>query len=198
NLSKARDALAALADVAARYDTDGIDVCFLNNPRVGANMTNAQDVKRLFDSIQPHGPTPLGEKLEELLLLYLSQIENAKNAPHDSKGSPNVVKPVNYIVITDGVPTDDPADVIVAIARRLDSNNFPLAQLGIQFVQIGNDKAATNYLHELDDELSRVHGIRDIVDTTPYSGQLNAERIIKILLGGINRRIDRKGGSSVF
>ena len=41
--------------------------------------------------------------------------------------------------------------------------------------------------------------MRDIVDTTPYlGGQLNAETLIKILLGGINRRVDRKGGRSVM
>jgi hypothetical protein len=39
---------------------------------------------------------------------------------------------------------------------------------------------------------------QDIVDTTPYIGQLNAEMLIKILLGGINRRVDTKGGAAVM
>jgi len=194
---EARDALAALAEVAAKYDTDGIDVCFLNSPRVGNNLTNAHDVKRLFDSIHPRGFTPLGGKLEELLLIYMDQLETAKASKEPN--AMKVVKPVNYIVITDGVPSDDPASVIVAIAKRLDAQNFPLAQLGIQFVQIGSDSGATAYLTELDDELSKEHGVRDIVDTTPFAGgRLSAEVIIKILLGGINRRVDKQGGKSVL
>jgi hypothetical protein len=35
--------------------------------------------------------------------------------------------------------------------------------------------------------------LQDIVDTTPYIGALNGDALIKILLGGINRRIDRHG-----
>ena len=72
-------------------------------------------------------------------------------------------------------------------------------QLGIQFVQIGTDRNATHFLRQLDDEIAGQEGVRDIVDTTPYlGGQLNAETLIKILLGGINRRVDRKGGRSVM
>lgn len=79
------------------------------------------------------------------------------------------------------------------------SNVNSLSQLGIQFVQIGNNPEATEFLNELDDDLSRVHGVRDIVDTTPYNGgNLSAELIVKILLGGINRRVDRRGARSVM
>jgi len=61
-------------------------------------------------------------------------------------------------------------------------------------VQIGNDPEATEALKELDDELSSKHNIRDMVDTTLYTGQrLTAELLGKILLGGVNRRVDKKG-----
>ena len=36
--AEAREALAGLADAAAKYDQEGIDVHFLNNPRVGTNI----------------------------------------------------------------------------------------------------------------------------------------------------------------
>lgn len=35
---QARDALSVLADAAAEYDQNGIDICFLNNPRRGKGM----------------------------------------------------------------------------------------------------------------------------------------------------------------
>lgn len=110
---------------------------------------------------------------------------------------------------------DDPQSVIEYVAKRLDNGNYDLTQvrpllppdpvaaadllsaflttskLGIQFVQIGNDKDASEYLRTLDDDLAAT-GIRDIVDTTPYIGEISSDMIIKVLLGGINRRQDRR------
>jgi len=59
--------------------------------------------------------------------------------------------------------------VIIDFARRLDVKNIPLRQLGIQFVQIGDDPDATDALKELDDSLGPVHGIRvsNYVDYSP-------------------------------
>ena len=60
-------------------------------------------MRNLFDSVRPRGITPIGEKLEELLLDYLGHLDDAKDC-----GSPAVfkaIKPVNYIVITDGAPS---------------------------------------------------------------------------------------------
>ncbi|KAH9844363.1 uncharacterized protein C8Q71DRAFT_41712 [Rhodofomes roseus] len=196
---EARNALAALAGIASKYDTDGIDVCFLNSKHVGNNVKDPELVRRLFDTVRPGGPTPIGEKLETLLLYYLDGLERAKaRADEGDHSFMKSIKPVNYIMITDGAATDDPEAVIVAAARRLDTHNFPLTQVGIQFVQIGNSPDATEFLNELDNGLGQNYGIRDIVDTTPYlGGELNAEIIIKILLGGINRRVDKRGGQSV-
>jgi len=196
---EAREALAALAGIASKYDTDGIDVCFLNSKHVGTNMNDPAFVRRLFDTVRPGGITPIGEKLESLLLYYLDSLEKAKaRADEGDHSLMKGIKPVNYIIITDGAATDDPEAVIVAAARRLDAHNFPLTQVGIQFVQIGNSRDATEFLNELDNGLGQNYGIRDIVDTTPYTGgELSAEVIIKILLGGINRRVDRRGGQSV-
>jgi len=197
-----RDALSSLADVTASYDADGIDVYFLNHKAFASNVRDASTVNRLFERVQPMGTTPIGGKLEELLLTYLDKIENAK--AREIAGESNAlkaIKGVNYIVLTDGAPTDDPEDVIVMAARRLDRGNFPITQVGIQFVQIGNSPHAAEFLQELDDSLSSGHGVRDIVDTTPFTltgGGLTAEMLTKILLGGINRRVDRKGGGSVM
>ncbi|KAK3357841.1 hypothetical protein B0T25DRAFT_567099 [Lasiosphaeria hispida] len=53
----------------------------------------------------------------------------AANGDPDNSG----VKSVNMIVITDGVPTDDPESVIVSIAKRVDKADAPPYQVGIQF-----------------------------------------------------------------
>lgn len=39
--------------------------------------------------------------------------------------------------------------------------------------------------------------LQDIVDTTPYIGTLNGDALIKILLGGVNRRVDKHGAAAI-
>lgn len=59
-----------------------------------------------------------------------------------------------------GRAADSPEDVIVSIARRLDEGNFPLTQIGIQFVQVGTSSDARDYLQRLDDTLVSTYKIR--------------------------------------
>ncbi|KAG6897616.1 hypothetical protein C0992_013056 [Termitomyces sp. T32_za158] len=191
---KATKAFADLADVATKYDADGIDIHFIHSKLTGKNMKSAQDINNLFDRVSPRqNYTPLGTKLDELLRGYLAKLELAHS--QDPVGL-HGIKPVNIIVITDGMPSDDPESIIVQAARRLDKLNVPPDQVGIQFVQIGNSIEATEFLMELDDAMSeRYNYLRDIVDTTPYDltgGNLFPETIMKILLGGVNKRQDRK------
>ncbi|RPD66878.1 hypothetical protein L226DRAFT_529278 [Lentinus tigrinus ALCF2SS1-7] len=184
---EARRALSKLADLAARWDQDGLDIYFLNNETVLTNCKESNSVLRLFDAVQPDGITPIGEKLDTLLNDYLDQVDEAK------KSKRQLPKPVNILVLTDGTPTDDPYSVIQHAAKRMDKAHYPLSQVGIQFVQIGNDKSATQYLRKLDDKLgSAENGIRDMVDTTPYIGEVSQDMLVKIMLGGINRRQDQK------
>ncbi|KAF5392991.1 hypothetical protein D9757_001145 [Collybiopsis confluens] len=190
---EARAALADIAEVASKYDQDGIDIHFLNridlDKRVHTNLTKSAQVENLFERVKPGGPTPLGDRLDELLREYLDRLEAAKS--RSRKGFKEDVKRVNFIVITDGAPTDDPEPPILDAARRLAKGKFPLAQLGIQFVQIGNSRSASRFLQTLDDDLSKEEGVRDIVDTTPYFGEkLTRDILIKIMLGGINRKFD--------
>ncbi|KAI6152431.1 hypothetical protein BKA82DRAFT_4111182 [Pisolithus tinctorius] len=163
------------------YDSNGLDIHFLNYTETPIR------VEALFRQVEPEGYTPIGERLEGLLSDYLRDLEKAQRQYEKGDSSAlKRIKPVNFIVITDGCPTDDPASVIIAAARRLDAKHFPLTQVGIQFVQIGNSRKATAYLRELDDTLSGHYNIRDIVDTTPYMNtKLTSDMLIKILLGGI-------------
>ncbi|KAK0540542.1 hypothetical protein OC835_000628 [Tilletia horrida] len=192
---EARDALSGVVELARHYDEDGVDIFFLNSDASLQGTKDPAAVRALFDSVYPEGPTPTGERLEMLMLEYWEKLDSyadrkRKGTLAAGEGPP---KKVNYIVITDGRPTDEPADVIVACARRLDEGRWPLSQIGIQFLQVGNDAEATRALVELDDELSKVHKIRDMVDTTSYAGmKLSTDAITKALLGGINRRLDRQ------
>jgi uncharacterized protein YegL len=183
---EARSAIEGVVKHAMKYDDDGVDIYFLNSKTEGKGLKRSTDVERLFAGVKPSGATPTGRRLDVLMVEYKKELEAARK-----RGKP-APKPLNIIIITDGVPTDDPEAPIVRFAKYLDQYDFPLSQFGIQMFQIGNDSSAREALEELDDALQNRYQIRDIVDTIPYKGEMDSEDIIKVLLGGINRRLDRK------
>ncbi|KAL4934468.1 uncharacterized protein BDV17DRAFT_249325 [Aspergillus undulatus] len=206
---EAEDAIAAIAPICTHYDADGIDIYFLNyrnkirsassgENKAGGymNVTDAAGVREIFKSVRPNGATPVGTRLHNILAPYMRELTRATG-----QGREDEVKPLNIIVITDGVFTDDAESIIVDVARRLDSAAVQAVpwQVGIQFFQVGDDKSAMQYLQTLDDELTKrrsYDGIRDIVDTVPWKGErgqvLNAEGILKCVLGAVNKKYDKK------
>ncbi|KAG6824482.1 hypothetical protein H0H92_006736 [Tricholoma furcatifolium] len=163
NWKEAERALIELAKVAAKYDDDGLEIYFLNSSStITTNVSqpylplietwsnlvrqDVEKIRNLFESVKPWGRTPLGKTLNWLLKTYMERL----------KTSEVKIKPVNYIVITDG-EADDPhitESTIIDTARELDALNKSPSQIGIQFVQIGNDENATQFLKRLDDKLA--------------------------------------------
>jgi hypothetical protein len=118
--------IGEVTELCCKYDDDGIDIHFINSPKVGEHLKvralgcqalpfllcfltppsppqKAREVKQLFDSVEPSGQTPLGDKLDILLRQYLGKLERTKKQHGDSFA--NYIKRVNYIVITDGRPS---------------------------------------------------------------------------------------------
>lgn len=187
-------AIASIAPICTAHDKDGIDIYFLNAPDSSSyqNITRPDEVQRIFGAVRPGGGTPTGSKLNAILKPYLRECEAKKS-------NIEAVKPLNIIVITDGVPSDDPESVIISYAKKLDKLDAPMWQVGIQFFQVGEERGAAEALRELDDGIQSMGGgMRDIVDTVPWQSQnggnagLNADGILKVVLGAVNRRLDRK------
>ncbi|GAA6003816.1 uncharacterized protein JCM10292_003394 [Rhodotorula paludigena] len=181
-----RSALMGVVEKCTKYDKDGIDVLFLNaEERRMANVTDPALVERAFREVEPQGSTPTGMVLDELLREYVERVEDAKQTRER-------VKPLLVLVLTDG-RADDPdmvKDIIVEMAQRLDEVRAPPYQLGIQFVQIGSDPDARAFLQELDDDLKPQLGVRDMVDCTPFEGEITPDFILKAALGAVVRSID--------
>ncbi|MCJ1265117.1 hypothetical protein MMC22_004992 [Lobaria immixta] len=186
-------ALKSITPICTKHDADGIDIYFLNKadePQF-RQIHSPEEVDLIFSRVRPQASTPTGTRLNAILKPYLKDLEKRGEE----------VKPLNIIVITDGQPSDDPESVIINAAKKLDALEAPPWQVGIQFFQVGQEEGAAEALRDLDDALvERGGGIRDMVDTVPWSGTngsgLNGEGIMKVVLGAVNRRLDRKRNST--
>ncbi|CAK3857485.1 Hypothetical predicted protein [Lecanosticta acicola] len=184
-------ALETITPICTAHDADGIDIYFLNHTDspFHHNITNASTVREIFQTVRPRGATPTGQRLNALLKPYL----------HAYQRHPDTTKPINLICITDGEPSDDVESPLIAAAKKLDRLDAPAWQVGVQFFQVGRDDEAKKHLKQLDDELAEISGdddLRDIVDTVPFTGAegtyLSGDGILKVVLGAVNRRLDRK------
>jgi hypothetical protein len=134
SIQQAREALSALADAAQNYDTDGIDIYFLNHKEESLHIKvrsafascellsvkklpqSSSEVRAIFGNVKPWGATPTGNRLGHLLRPLLVELEDkeAKVQPTGIPQRPKVkgltemveIKPVNIIVITDGEPSE--------------------------------------------------------------------------------------------
>jgi uncharacterized protein YegL len=183
-------ALETITPICTQRDADGIDVYFLNHPdsSLYKNISTAGTVTEIFQTVRPGGATPTGQRLNKILKPYLQRYQE----------NPETTKPINIIVITDGEPSDDVESPIIQAAKKLDKLDAPAWQIGIQFFQVGKEPGAREHLKQLDDGLKELAGddeLRDIVDTVPFTGDNNAELtatgILKVVLGSVNRRLDR-------
>ena len=183
-------ALETITPICTQRDADGIDLYFLNHPdsSLYKNITSAGTVVEIFQTVRPSGSTPTGQRLNKILKPYLQRYERA----------PETTKPINIIVITDGEPSDDVESPIIQAAKKLDKLDAPAWQVGIQFFQVGKEHGAREHLKQLDDGLKELAGdddLRDIVDTVPFTGEghapLSGTGVLKVVLGSVNRRLDR-------
>lgn len=148
--------LRRITPICTEHDSDGIDVYFLNHKNNADESRGYKEIKSpgqvesLFSSVRPSGQTPTGSRIRQILKPYLQEYGARIKAGADPDETG--LKPVNMIVITDGMASDDPESAVADLARQLDNLEAPSYQVGIQFFQIGNDRDATLALQDLDDD----------------------------------------------
>ena len=155
----AQETVVALARKAAEFDEDGITVVPFSAKRPDGKFEEFDKVtevkvSEVFAKVQPNGGTDTAGALKQVTDDYF-----AKKAANPSETKPRII-----IILTDGVPDDKDAlrDVIVKTTKKMDRDE----EIGILFVQAGNDTSATKTLKEYDDDLVGKYGAKfDIVDT---------------------------------
>lgn len=155
------------------------------------NITTQGQLDTLFDVMSVSGVTPLATNLDRLVLG--PEVEEKKV----------LTKPLLIIIFTDGAPYGDGTSTLQKSIRRCQSK---LTNLGYspksvcyQIAQIGDDRAAGEYLDSLDDD--RLIG--DVIDcTSPIAKEMSQIRkknpelsteinyVKKLILGAIDISYD--------
>lgn len=170
--SVARESTFAVAAKCAEFDPDGLTVYLFNNRPKRFENTTAQKVLQLFEEYEPAGGTNLAGALDDALGSYFQRRSAGQARPQGEI----------FVVVTDGEPDDQRAvmKTIIEASKKLTRAD----EIGISFLQVGNDAGATRFLKALDDELTRAGAKFDIVDTMTLDDM--ADRPLKdVLLGAL-------------
>lgn len=132
---EAKEFTESYARFAETVDDDGLTVITFNSHPKVYDGIKADKVHEIFTTSRPGGSTNLAAALEEA---FKKKFTAGKKAI--------------IMVLTDGVPDSETAvkTSIINAANKLENDG----DIGIQFVQIGDDASAGKFLNDLDDHLS--------------------------------------------
>jgi hypothetical protein len=173
------DAIAFLQEavkIGVKFDADGVDIAFLNSPKVLAGAKAAAEVEGFMRTeVLPSGGTPLVQSLGEKVLTPYMGILSA------ARGDLTRIKPMMVYVGTDGAPTEGCAEglknfgkMMKAAQDRMLSMGAPAFSVKYSFIQIGRDGGGAEML----DGLDRDPTVGDFVDTTS-DFEVEAEQFLK-------------------
>jgi hypothetical protein len=161
-----------LASKCEEVDPDGITVYTFSGRFKRYENVTASKVQQIFKENEPLGSTNLAGVLQDAVNNYFE-----RKATGQAKANGEII-----LVVTDGEPDDRKAvmRVIVEASRRMDRDE----ELGISFLQIGQDPDASRFLKALDDEMQSVGAKFDIVDTVTMDDMENLT-LTEVLLNAI-------------
>jgi Mg-chelatase subunit ChlD len=149
----AQEQTEAIARKAAEYDADGIDVIVFNNSHKQYSNVTPDKVAQVFKENEPSGGTNTADMLKAVFDGYFTR-KTAGEA-----------KPITLVVVTDGAPNPGTEaavkQTIIDATKKMDADE----EIGVQFIQVGDDAGARAFLKSLDDDLQGLGAKFDIVDT---------------------------------
>lgn len=162
----------ALARTCEKLDPDGLTVYTFSSRFKRYENVTSEKVEQIFLENDPVGSTNLSGVLEDALQNYFQRKSQGKTQPQGE----------TILVITDGEPDDRRSvmQVIIAATHRMERDE----ELAISFIQVGNDRSATDFLKALDDQLKGVGAKFDIVDTVTME-DMGDMSLAEVLLNAI-------------
>lgn len=171
----AQESTYAIAAKVFELDPDGIDIMLFSNYVNEFHNVGPARVEQIFMENEPMGGTRMAEVLQIALNNYFAKRDAGKAKPNGEM----------ILVVTDGQPDnrDDVINVLVQNAFRLRSSD----KLAINFVQVGNDPSATEFLNFLDNHLIQLKGApRDFVETVKLA-EVEQKGLRQVLLNTITK-----------
>lgn len=135
------------------YDPDGITVMTFAGDFDCHENTRDDGVKNVFAKRSPAGGTTLAPVLKNIFDRYTAEKKAGNTKPNGAV----------VMIITDGQPTDEEA-VAKTITNFTQTLSDGREEFGIEFVQVGKDNHAKDFLKRLDSGLSAAK--YDIVGVT--------------------------------
>jgi Mg-chelatase subunit ChlD len=169
----AAESTLALARKCEQFDPDGITVYIFSSRFRRYDNVTADKVEQIFLENDPVGRTDLATVLQDALQHYFQR--KASGQMGNKKGE-------TILVITDGEPDDRRAviEIIIGATQRMDRDE----ELGISFIQVGDDPAARQFLKVLDDQLVGVGAKFDICDTVTMDEMADMS-LVEVLINAI-------------
>ncbi|XTI95818.1 hypothetical protein V2W45_1474725 [Cenococcum geophilum] len=154
---KTRKALETIILIYTAYNTNGIDIYFLNNPDSThyCNITTPATITKIFTSIHLMGGTPIKQRAKPKL--------------------------INIIVITNGEASDDVESLIIAAAKKLDKYD------ALAYKEPGAKEYLKQLNNKLAAGEEDLRNIINIIPFTKNKGtKLTANGILKVVLSAVN------------
>ena len=159
-----QESTLALASKCEEFDPDGITVYTFSSQFRRYDNVTAKKVTQIFQENEPLGRTEMAEVLNHAFDDYFQRRKSGK-----TKANGEII-----LVVTDGQPENKKSvmKAIIEATKRLDGDE----EIGISFIQIGNDSEATTFLKGLDDDIQGLGAKFDIVDTITME-EIEKERL---------------------
>lgn len=183
-----RDALRvflALGYIVKGKDPDGMEIRTTMDPSFKKRSKKRRPLLNALSNDRLGGQCDISLTFSQILREL--HLENIKN----SQGSRFLWRKqkvgVNIYILTDGVweEGNEWLPTMIESIQNLITNGMQRGQLGIQFIQFGNDPTGTQRLQMLDDDLDGYGVKKDFIDTEHATGN-----VFKMLLGSIDATID--------
>lgn len=167
-----QESTLALAKKCDEFDPDGITIYVFSSRFKRYDNVTADKVTEIFQENEPVGRTDLFSVLKDALDNYFQ-----RKSSGEAKENGEI-----FLVITDGEPDDRKGvmKLLIEASRQIDKDE----ELGISFIQVGNDPKVTEFLKALDDRLEGAGAKFDIVDTVTLD-RMAGSTLSEVLLNAI-------------
>ena len=180
-----REIVRRILQIAVMFDTNGVDIYFLNEDQEYTKIKNPEDVDHLF-SKTPSGYTPLVSVLRKIFQSPLARRRREKK--------------LLVFVATDGEPTNEDGDSVINELEQLMWETRILDTTYVSFLLCTDERECVDYMARWDRTMKNVD-VTDDYDTerekirvcqgNPHYPFTYDDYIIKALIGSIVPHIDR-------